>query len=153
MKQRSSGAFMHGWKSIWAGNFRRRLNSGTHIRVCGLSCRLREETRRRISPMTPLWERALEEPLSEDMPWEVIDELRQDLFRQLEMYTDFGVEEGKEDAAAAWLAPKIQEVADRLKIMAALLPKAIRKAENDGRVKRGGGRTPLCPLCHQKVKG
>jgi hypothetical protein len=103
--------------------------------------------------MTPLWERALEEPRSEDMPWEVIDELRQDLFRQLEMYTDFPREEDDQDDEDHFLAKRIQMVADRLKIMAVLLPKAIRKAEDEGRVKRGGGRTPLCPLCHQKVKG
>jgi hypothetical protein len=102
-------------------------------------------------PMKRLWERALEEPLSADMPWEVLDELRQELFSQLEMFTDFPTDEGDEDATAALQAPKIQEVADRLKEMAGLLPKAIRKAVKEGKVKRGG-RTPVCALCHQRIE-
>jgi hypothetical protein len=85
------------------------------------------------------------------MPWETLDELRQDLFRQLEMFTDFPMDEDDEDDENHFLANKIQKVADRLKIMATLLPKAIRKAVADGKVRRGG-RTPVCALCHQKLK-
>jgi hypothetical protein len=101
--------------------------------------------------MKPLYERALEEPLSEDMPWEVLDEFRQELFSQLEMFTDFPPDEDDQDDAEHFLADNIQVVADRLKIMAVLLPKAIRKAVAEKKVRRGG-RTPVCALCHQRVE-
>jgi hypothetical protein len=101
--------------------------------------------------MQPLYERALKEPLSPDMPWEVMDELRQELFNQLEMYTDFPPDEADEDDEEHFLADNIQEVADRLKIMAVMLPKAIRQAVKDGKVRRGG-RKPVCALCHQPTK-
>jgi hypothetical protein len=91
------------------------------------------------------------EPLSPEMTWEELDKLRQKLFERLEMLTDFPVEKGDEEETAALLAPDIQEVAERLKEMAGLLPIAIRKAVKEGKVRRGG-RTPVCALCHQTVK-
>jgi hypothetical protein len=91
------------------------------------------------------------EPLSPEMTWEELDSLRQELFERLEMLTDFPVDKGEEEETAALLAPDIQAVADQLKIMAGLLPKAIRKAVKEGKVKRGG-RTPVCALCHQRIE-
>jgi hypothetical protein len=101
--------------------------------------------------MPLLFDHSLTEPLTPEMTWEQLDELRQKLFERLEMLTDFPVDKGEEEETAALLAPDIQEVADQLKVMAGLLPKAIRKAVVEGKVKRGG-RTPVCALCHQTVK-
>jgi hypothetical protein len=101
--------------------------------------------------MPPLFDHRLIEPLSPAMTWEQLDNVRQKLFERLEMLTDFPTEEGEEEATAALLADDIQEVADQLKLMAALLPRSIRKAVGEGKVKRGG-RTPVCALCHQSVK-
>jgi hypothetical protein len=98
------------------------------------------------------WKRALEEPISDETPWELLDEFRRELFRQLELLTEWSLAECEDPSLLGpWLAAEIQKIAERLKLLAVLVPAAGERAVASGRAKTGW-LSPHCPLCQQKLK-
>ena len=104
------------------------------------------------APRSLAWERALEESISDETPWELLDEFRRELFRRLELLTEWPLAEFEDlSLLGPWLAAEIQKIAERLKILAVLIPAAGERAVASGRAKRGW-RIPHCALCQQKLK-
>ena len=104
------------------------------------------------APRCGAWERALEESISDETPWELLDEFRRELFKRLELLTEWPPAECEDPALLGpWLAEEIQKIAERLKSLAVLIPPAGERAVVSGRAKRGW-RSPHCPMCQQKFK-
>src|ERR1700753_4161378 len=93
-----------------------------------------------LIPKHPAWQRALEEPISDETPWELLADFRRELFVRLEIFTEWPVGKDEDPAELGpWLAIEIQKIAERLKLVAILIPAAGDKAVAGGRSKRGGG--------------
>jgi hypothetical protein len=95
----------------------------------------------------PLWKRALDEPLPKRPGLELLDKFRTELFRRLEIFTDFP---GADELDYPWLDQNIQRVADRLKLIARKMQQAALRALRAGTHEMDPDHR-RCPLCHHEL--